>query len=82
MLRQRFTAEQIIGKLREVEVLVGQGTTVLPLHWTVRPLDPRLRPSQRLCEQCLSWCSHGGPCPFLGCRLFSFHQDGRRARRL
>ena len=28
MPRQRFTAEQIIGKLREVEVLVAKGTTV------------------------------------------------------
>ena len=28
MPRQRFTAEQIIGKLREVEVLVAKGVTV------------------------------------------------------
>lgn len=28
MARQRFTPEQIIGKLREVEVLVGKGATV------------------------------------------------------
>ena len=29
MARQRFTAEQIIAKLREVEVLVGRGATVV-----------------------------------------------------
>ena len=28
MPRQRFTAEQIIGKLREVEVLVAKGAAV------------------------------------------------------
>ena len=28
MARQRFTPEQIIGKLREVEVLVAKGSTV------------------------------------------------------
>ena len=28
MARQRFTPEQIIGKLREVEVLVSKGATV------------------------------------------------------
>ena len=29
MARRRFTAEQIIAKLREVEVLVGRGATVV-----------------------------------------------------
>ena len=29
MARQRFTPEQIIAKLREVEVLVGRGATVV-----------------------------------------------------
>ena len=29
MPRQRFTAEQIIGKLREVEVIVAKGSTVV-----------------------------------------------------
>ena len=28
MRKKRFTAEQIIGKLREVEILVGQGDTI------------------------------------------------------
>ena len=28
MTRQRFTPEQILAKLREVEVLVGRGATV------------------------------------------------------
>lgn len=28
MARRRFTAEQIIGMIREVEILIGQGQTV------------------------------------------------------
>lgn len=28
MARKRFTAEQIIGMIREVEILIGQGQTV------------------------------------------------------
>ena len=28
MRKKRFTTEQIIGKLREVEILVGQGDTI------------------------------------------------------
>jgi len=30
MARKRYTAEQIIGMLREVEILLGQGQTVAP----------------------------------------------------
>ncbi len=29
MARKRFTAEQIIGMIREVEILIGQGQTLI-----------------------------------------------------
>ena len=38
MAKQRFTAEEIIHKLREADVLIGQGKTIAEAC-TVKPLD-------------------------------------------
>lgn len=34
MGRQRFTPEQIIAKLREVDVIVGRGGTAVEVRWS------------------------------------------------
>ena len=44
MPKKAFTPEQIVPKLRQIEVLIAQGKTV-PLAWRVRKRGLPLKPS-------------------------------------